>query len=373
MKILHINSYYIDNHLYSTLYTHLNSFVEQKVYIPIKHNRKPEFEVNLDNTQLFFSQTIGPWHKYNYFNKIKKLTKSIEDLDLQHHPNIIHAHNLFTDGAIAYELKKKYNVKYIIAIRLTDVNLQYKFMYNRRSYAHKIMDEAESIIFVSPVYKHKFYKMLPNKFIEKIDHKTLVIPNGINNFWLENKSEKKDNYSESIELLFVGRIIDIKNLFKLIDATEILNKDNNGKFKLTIVGGQSSYEKEYFKKFLKCISNKNWINYLGKINDPERLRELYKNTDIFVMPSKQELFGLTYIEALSQSTPILYSKDEGISAFISGKKLGVGVDPNITTSIAEGISKIAKNKNEYYGYHDFVSNFDWNHISKQYIKLYNKI
>lgn len=372
MKILHVNSYYIDNHLYSTLYTHLNASIDQKVYIPIKHNRKPEFEINLDNTELFFSRTITPWHKYNYFNKIKTLTKSIESLDLQNHPDLIHAHNLFTDGAIAYELKKKYGIKYIIAIRLTDVNLQYKYMFNRRSYAHKIMAEAESIIYVSPVYKDKFHKILPNKFAERIKQKTLVVPNGINNFWLDNKSHKKENHSGFIELLFVGRIIDIKNLFRLIDAVETINKDNNGKFKLTIVGGQSPDEEAYFKKFITYITNKNWISYLGKINDLQKLRELYKNADIFVMPSKQELFGLTYIEALSQSTPILYSKNEGISAFLSKKKLGVGVDPNTTSSIAEGILKIVNDKNEYHGYHDFVSNFDWTHISNQYLKLYHK-
>lgn len=56
MKILHINAYYIDNHLYSQLYTTLDSDIEQRVYIPIKKDREAENMVDLNRGNLFLKK-----------------------------------------------------------------------------------------------------------------------------------------------------------------------------------------------------------------------------------------------------------------------------------------------------------------------------
>jgi len=99
--ILHLNSYYIDNHLYGQLYTKLDVFFKQKTYIPIKLDRKPENVVELNNTELNFDTCIKPSHKYNYFGKINFLCQRLIANKLHEGINFMHAHNLFTDGAIA--------------------------------------------------------------------------------------------------------------------------------------------------------------------------------------------------------------------------------------------------------------------------------
>lgn len=47
----------------------------------------------------------------------------------------------------------------------------------------------------------------------------------------------------------------------------------------------------------------------------KQLREAFSISDIFVMPSKPETFGLVYVEALSQGLPILYAKGEGFDGY----------------------------------------------------------
>ena len=62
-------------------------------------------------------------------------------------------------------------------------------------------------------------------------------------------------------------------------------------------------------------SYKEYMTYYGEITDKKTLKNLYRENDMFVMPSKNETFGLVYIEALLQGLPILYAKNEGIEGF----------------------------------------------------------
>ena len=77
MRILHLNSYYIDNHLYSQLYTILDPDLEQRIYVPIKKDREPENIVPLNHGELIFEKIIKPRHKCDYFGKIRKITKDL--------------------------------------------------------------------------------------------------------------------------------------------------------------------------------------------------------------------------------------------------------------------------------------------------------
>ncbi len=373
MNLLHINSYYIDNHLYSQIYSYLDEEYTQKVYIPIKTDREPENVIPFKNTELTFKKLITPNHKFNYFSKIKTLTKDLIADKLHENCNFIHAHNLFTDGAIAYKLHKKYGIKYIVAIRSTDIGLQYKYMYNRRSLAKKVLLNSEKIIFISETYRDKFFNMMSSSFIKSITDKTTIIPNGIDDIWLDSKVEKPlhTNTKEVYNLFYVGQIMNRKNIFNLIDAVSLLNKkQEQPKYKLTIVGGANALEPDYFTKFEEQIKQIDWLDYKGKIYDKNKLIELYKKSDVFVMPSVHELFGLVYIEAISQGVPVLYSKGEGIDGFLKNYKIGVGVDPQSTTSISEGILKIIEEKEHYNQYQEVAEQFRWRKIIEIYKRIY---
>ncbi|WP_437371998.1 glycosyltransferase [Maribacter litoralis] len=371
MKILHLNSYYIDNHLYAQLFTVLNADVEQRVYIPIKMDREPENEVKLNQLELVFEKIIKPFHKYNYFGKIRKLFHSIRLKRFYEDVNYIHAHNLFTDGALAYKLKKKYNINYIVAVRTTDIGLQYRLMWHRRFLIHRVLKNADCVVFISNTYRDKLFAMMPKSIIEEIKHKVQVIPNGIDDLWLTNlKKPIAKPLKKEVKLLYVGQIIKRKNLLLLIDAIQQLNKKTKHNFTLTIVGPENSSEAEYYKQFLELTNTLPWIDYKGKIKAGETLLHVYRDCDIFVMPSKNELFGLVYIEALSQGKPVLYASGEGIDGYLKNYDVGQAVDPDDSANIAEGINTIVNNYKNYTDFDDVVLPFNWNNIAKVYKKLY---
>jgi glycosyltransferase involved in cell wall biosynthesis len=369
-KILHLNSYYIDNHLYSQLYTKLNAFLSQVVYIPIKLDRKPQNIVELNNTELVFDKCIKSTHKYNYFGKINFLFKKVISRNLQQNIDFIHAHNLFTDGAIAYKIYKKYKVPYIVALRSTDINLQYKLMYHRRPFANNVLINANKIIFISPKYKEKFFAMLPEKLARDLSHKVQIVPNGIHDSWVNNPYlVRKVETKTKINLIYVGQIIKRKNINALLSAVELLNNKNESiSYNLNIVGGEHQHELDYFNEFLKLVEKFDWLVYKGKVLDKSKLREIYRMADIFTMPSIGELFGLTYIEALSQGLPIIYSKGEGVDGFFEEALVGASVNAEDVEDIARGIETVGQST--YNDLHKIIEPFDWNKIIQEYLTLY---
>lgn len=372
MKILHINAYYIDNHLYSHLYTTLDSDIEQRVYIPIKKDREPENKVDLNQGELIFEKVIKPSHKYNYFGKIREITKALIRKKAHQDIQFVHAHNLFTDGVIAYNLKKKFGLKYIVAIRTTDIGLQYKYMYHRRFKVKRVMEEAEQIIFISPSYRDKLFQMMPQSFITKIKTKVKIVPNGINDFWLENQHKpKKRSLGKRVNLLYVGQIMKRKNVISLIEAIHLLNQEKKKDYFLTIIGGANKYEKDFFNTFLDAIKPLDWVDYKGKIKEKEKLLQEYRLCDIFAMPARGELFGLVYIEALSQGKPVLYAKGEGINGFLEGKFVGKSVNPNSLQDICNGISRVVDDYETYDDFTQVVRPFNWNKIANLYKKMYD--
>lgn len=57
------------------------------------------------------------------------------------------------------------------------------------------------------------------------------------------------------------------------------------------------------------------IKFLGFVPDDE-LKKLYSRADVFVMPSVSEPFGITALEAASSGTPVIVSKNAGVSEFL---------------------------------------------------------
>lgn len=371
MRILHLNSYYIDNHLYSHLYNILDPELEQRVYVPIKLDREPENIVHLNHGELIFEKIIKPIHKYDYFGKIRKITKDLIQKEAHKNIDFVHAHNLFTDGAIAYNLKKKFGLKYIVAVRVTDIGLQYKYMYHRRFKAQRVLQEAEQIIFISPTSRDKLFRMMKKSFISKISPKVHLVPNGVNDFWLDNQqSPTGKSLSNRVNLLYVGQIMKNKNIIQLIHAIQLLNQQKGRDYFLTIIGGENTYEKDFFNTFLQEIKHFDWVDYKGKIKEKEKLLQEYRQSDIFAMPSRVELFGLVYIEALTQGKPVLYTKGEGISGFLEEKSIGKSVDPDNLDDIRNAITTIIDNYHTYNNFSEMVAPFNWKSIANTYKQIY---
>ena len=373
MNVLEIAGGFSYSNVYKELFNEIyNKKININVYVPQHIDSNIEtLNINDYPYNIYSNRIIKSLDKYLYFTKIIKMRKDIETKFKMNKTEVIHAHSLFSDGGVAYELYKKYRTPYIVAVRSTDVNQYFKKAKHLKPYVMKIMDNASTIVFLSKSYRDSVIKTYVSKGIkDEIMRKSIIVPNGISAFWLDNIYVNRPTFKiekEIIELIFVGQINKRKNVESVIRVSEKLRNKTGKKVKLTIVG--EAKDKEYYS-YVTSIGK---FDYKGYCN-PEELIKYYRSADIFVMPSINETFGLVYVEAMSQGLPVIYTKGQGFDGQFREGDVGYAVNPHNINDISEKIEIVLRN-------YDKISKrctrnaikFDWDIIAKDYINLYKSI
>ncbi|WP_439483845.1 glycosyltransferase family 4 protein [Cyclobacterium plantarum] len=370
LHVLHLANDYSGSKIYSELCQSFDKLkVKQSIYTAIR--RESDFGKNKlifsEDSKIIYSFILNLYTRFNYHYKIRKIFNNVNSYFSVKEVNVIHAHTLFSDGGVAFRLNKEFNIPYLVTVRGSDVWAFFKYMVHLRSYGLKILLNASVIVFISPSYLDKLFSYsIFNEYRDLLIKKSIVIPNGVDKFWIENVKEKKYEIQSPLKLLFVGRIIKSKNLVNLSKAVIQLNSIGFSCV-LDVYGDPGSG----FKPFMKFVDKFDFIKYNGFINSKEELVNVYRSHSIFVMPSYNETFGLVYIEALSQGIPVLYSLNDGIDNFY--RDIGKAVDPTDINSIAEGIKSIYENYSSLlFDPKIIVNNHNWDLISKKYYDLYLK-
>lgn len=373
MRILHICSDFAKQKIYNELITHISnkSNYEQYVFVPCRTIEEVNMNKNhsLINVKYFFTHILNNFDRIFYHKKIRKISRS--SMRFQNDIDIIHAHFLFSDGGVALEYFYKYGTPYIVAVRNTDLNLFFRFLIHLRPKGIEILLNASKIIFLSNPYKRKLIDTyIPDNLKNIIESKSLVIPNGLDPYWLSNTRTNIKILQKSINVLYVGNFTKNKNVQNTIHALSIMRKKGFPIF-YNIIGGGG----DYHQSILKLIKNNSiWINYIPKTNNKDLLKSLFNQSDLFCMPSKFETFGLVYIEAMSQGLPVIFTKGQGIDGYFKDGEIGIAVEDNNINDIINGIEKIINNysvmSNNCLKYTNL---FSWDKISSQYINIYKNI
>jgi glycosyltransferase involved in cell wall biosynthesis len=373
--ILHIINGYCGNKVYGNLLAILDSFgFKQLAYIPIRslQDQSRFRNFGLKNTVYSYSYIIQSiFDRIFFFRKIRKISRDIEKNEDFSPGMLIHAHTLFSDGGVALSLHRKFGMHYLVAVRNTDINFFYKYFFFLRGYGEKILLEAKQVIFLSPAYQENVLK----KFIKtenrnKIEKKSIVVPNGIDPFWQEHVFWRIHVNDQKIRLIYVGEIRRNKNLHNTLKAVGIM-KRQGWDVRLEVIGYGLNDEKGYARRIRKICDSLAYIDAIDQVHDCQALMQYYRNADIFIMPSLAETFGLVYAEAMSQGLPLIYSKGQGIDGYFGDGEAGYAVDPHDPEDIAAKVHRILQH---YLKISNFCSGqagqFNWDRIGKVYKSLY---
>ncbi len=93
------------------------------------------------------------------------------------------------------------------------------------------------------------------------------------------------------------------------------------------------------EQLIKQLGLQNSISLAGFVPD-EQLCDYYNLCDVFAMPSKQEGFGIVYLEALACGKPVLAGNQDGAIDALCDGELGALVDPDNHREITEAVIKI---------------------------------
>jgi len=346
-----LKTIHLINDFNSNFYLDLFSNFKKNDHLVLSSYRVKKHKLNNDY------RNLNVIHKYfknrvlvlSYFFTIIKIYKKKS--------TIIHTHNSSFEGILALLCKKILGIEFVFTIRNTDIS---KTIKNKLGvlFFNYILSESKYIVLKTKAYQD---------FIEeKHQSKIKFIPNGLNQFWIDNFTFEKSKVVNPINIICVADFYYNKNHKNLFTAIESINK-TKVVCKLTLVArDQGDCIEEVFKK----IKNSEYIHFKGALKKQELLEE-YRNADIFCMNSFYETFGLVYLEALSQQLPIIYTLNQGVDGLIP-KNYGEGCSTDslsIEKAILNQINNI-NNKNYTQVSKEFINSFDWKKIALDYEKLY---
>jgi glycosyltransferase involved in cell wall biosynthesis len=296
-KVLHICNDFFYSKVHSNLYQELDKAgVDQIVFSPVQKATPENHRFEGEHTTIQYAHILKPLHKLFFFHKIDRTVREIEKTVDLSQISCCHATTLFSDGMVAMELCQRHGIPYIVAVRNCDMNAFLRYMPHLWWVHRGVMQLADKVVFIAPALRkrllaHPTLSGMKNE----VNQKSLVLPNGINEFWIQNLQTER-NLDDPHSVMYAGIFNRNKNLPRLIRAMEALR----GKYPNLIfdVAGEGGDNEE--QVFEMMAARFDWIRYHGKITDLEKMKNLYRANSIFVMPSKSETFGLVYLEALSQ-------------------------------------------------------------------------
>lgn len=305
-------------------------------------------------------------YKYLFPYKIKRkyaLLKESVDVKSQ---NCTFAATLFSEGALAYQIYQDFKIPYMVAVRGSDVNFYLKFMPHLWKLGREIIENARAVVFLSETIKKQLFNAVAfRKMARNLQEKCVVICNGIDQFWLNNRFS--DSKILNYNVLYVGRMDENKNVETLINACDLV-RQWFPQLHLNLVGEGGNRETEV----QKMAAKRSWITMYGGVYDKEKLKAIFRSNDLFAMISHSETFGLVYVEALSQGLPVVFTQNQGIDGVFS-ENIGVSVNANSVEDVAASLMRLFE---EYAEVQLTVSNLDlsrfhWRAIAQQYLSLFN--
>lgn len=139
-----------------------------------------------------------------------------------------------------------------------------------------------------------------------------------------------------IEILCVGRLEPAKGQAILVQAVASLRK-NGMPVRVTFAGDGPDRER------LQCAAYQLGIEsdcrFLGEVN-PEKVRDLYEDADVFVLPSFAEGIPVVLMEAMSMEVPCITTRITGIPELIESGSQGLLVAPSDVKGLVDAIEAL---------------------------------
>lgn len=245
-----------------------------------------------DSYEMIYVSPEGPIEnilkeKNIIYTPLKKLSiANLYQVIRKEKPDVIHAHD-FTATLISLIAGFK-----IPVVSHIHQNPQWLNNINVRSLLFLIASvKIQQIIAVTPaIKKTKIFSVF-------LYNKTTVLENIIDLKYVRSKAE--DNSTESYDIVFIGRLVAVKNPIRFIEIIAKVVKIKPS-IKVAIIG--EGYLREESEKLIRELKLENNIKLLGFLSNPF---SILKNSRLLCMTSKTEGLPMTAIESLALGKPVV--------------------------------------------------------------------
>jgi glycosyltransferase involved in cell wall biosynthesis len=304
--------------------------------------------------------------------------------------DLIHLHTSKRLGGIARFICKIRNIPYLISIhggiynrkpinnkeKDLDKSIEWGKVLGLLVGSRRVIQDSNTVICLNQEEYTKMKNNLPNNNI-------LLLPNSVDvsNFSKQKNNNLRKKYNISKDkfiCLISGRIDKQKNQMLMLEAlNNIKNEYKN--IHILLVGNIT--DNNYFNEIKAYIKREQLEDYVTIITDikPEskELVDVYLNSDILVLPSIHEPFGIVVLEAWASSLPVLVTQAAGICNIIQNNKDAIIFKNNDLDSLQKKLLLLIKSKKLQYSLvqnaKELVANFDTNIISSKMNTIYRQL
>lgn len=333
--------------------------------------KKPVRLKNL-NENLFFHKVNVP--DYPLFNfqpyELALSTKLVEVVKL-YSIDLMHVHYAIPHAYAAYMAKKMlkdqgFIVPIVTTLHGTDITLVGNHPFYKTAVNFSI-NKSDIVTCVSQSLKEDTFEQFDiTKEIE-------VIPNFIDISKYRTQQQKciEENYKFNDELIIthVSNFRPVKNIKNVIMVFNNIQKEISSK--LLMIG--EGPEKEMAEQLCKDLSIDNKVEFLG---NSDQVEKNLCHSDLFLLPSNTESFGLAALEAMASRVAVISSNAGGLSEINIQGETGYLTDSNDIESMSRYAISILKNPDmlEKFKNNAFLKaeTFDINKVVPLYEMIYNK-
>lgn len=210
------------------------------------------------------------------------------------------------------------------------------------------MESSERVVAASPTDMQQMIS-----YYEADPSRISVIPEGVDTglFHPFNRSAARAEVGMNGEpqILFVGRIQQLKGIDLLLHAFAIVLKDwsSTPPPRLTIVGGVSwagpadpeAEERGRLTALARSLGVESQVSFRDAVAHRE-LPHYYSAADVVVVPSTYESFGLVALEAMACGTPVVASRVGGLQWTVRDAETGFLVPRRTPEAFASALSRV---------------------------------
>jgi len=289
-------------HTYN-LFGELSKFIDIDLYVPNLGSLYDHYPFNVIPVEIGIKGKLGNYGSisYDFYGAVNRYNSLIGEINDLRGAEIIHCHDWITFRA-GIELKEKFNLPLVLTVHSTEIDRSGGFYPQRwiMDIEREGMEMADRIIAVS----HYTKKLIMNIY-NIPSHKIYVVHNGVGKRFL---SLPEKDYKSTGNVLYFGRITTQKGPFFFVEAAaKAIEMQRNLKFVIAGTGDLLDETKELAKRMLPegSYDFKGFVDYNEAFN-------LYRNSDVFVLPAVSEPFGITVLESMCSGTPAIISKTTGV-------------------------------------------------------------
>lgn len=335
----------------------------RKIYEGLEKREQTVYETSIGakHRGFHFSGGYGP----NLLAEVAHYASIGGRIAREHSFDVIHSHDwpTFPAGIVA---KKATGKPLVVHVHATEYDRS-GFNINKQVYAIEKMgiDEADRVICVSNLTKQTLIR-----HYHADERKIEVVHNGVEHFVNALNDEEKARSTSEKVVSFLGRITYQKGPAFFVEAAKkVLDYLPNVRF---VMAGDGDMLPAMVDRVAQHRMGDRF-HFTGFLRGKE-VAKLLAQSDVFVMPSVSEPFGIVPLEAMQQKVPVLISRQSGVAEVL---KYAIKVDFWDVNALADAIYGLVT----YPALHSFLStngyaesmSLGWADAAKKIERCYQKV